>query len=176
MPGVYDSTFNNILSKVEKSDVSEEEEKNITEKTDAQDIIVEKVTVAETVEELPSEDKVKSISVVSQEINAKEQPQKQVQDTSKAAKQSQKSSQNKTKAKAEQIDKSTVIPLTKPEQLKKEYRERQRAAENKKQKTKSEASKVNIEVKVIENNVQKLDVIPPAVLGDTQYKPAETTE
>ena len=170
------NNLDNILSKVEKSDVSEAKEKNITEKTDAQDIIVEKVTVAETVEELPSEDKVKSISVVSQEINAKEQPQKQVQDTSKAAKQSQKSSQNKTKAKAEQIDKSTVIPLTKPEQLKKEYRERQRAAENKKQKTKPEASKVNIEVKVIENNVQNLDVIPPAVLGDTQYKPAETTE
>lgn len=163
---------------------------------------VKKVTITETVEELPVEDKVKSISVAIQETTEKEQSADKPEEKSEAKSETQtppETEKNTEKGaviqpepagdngqKTDKPDAGAVIPLTKPEQLKKEYKEQQQAAEPKQAEKKPETAKVNIEVNVIdkakaetktETETEKpLDVIPPALLGDTRYKPAEAAE
>lgn len=176
--------------KPEAESPKEEDAKEIAE--------VEATAVAE---ELPPEEDEKSISEaiketlnnntadkgVSSESNKDDTSKEQVkQDENQTSSSEKKDSQETSKAKTESKKETTKeenakeIPLTKPEQLKKEYKEKQQAQQkNEKEKetsTSSDNAKVSIKVDVIDTKEETMDVVPPALLGETQYKPTSTTE
>lgn len=105
---------------------------------------IKEIPVAENVEETAPETKSQTLS----ETAAKEQP--------------------KAKAKAPKEDK----PLPKPEKLKKELKAKTQA-KTPAPAPKKDDSHVSVAVKVIDNSAAN-DVVPPAVLGDLQYRQAET--
>lgn len=168
----------NRLDNIMLNDTSTEEPAG-DENKDEDSKEIKEVKVTSTVEELPEEDKVKSISVAIQET-AEEDSKSEAQEPEGKT---ETAKVEKKPAKAEKAEETTVIPLDKPEQLKKEYKEKQAAAQ-KKSEEKNEAAQVNIQVNVIDNKpetevkteTEALDVVPPALLGDTRYKPAEAAE
>lgn len=126
-------------------------------------------------EELPAEKEAKSISAAMQETAVADQAEEL-----KSAISEQSAAQTTSAPKSEAKEPA----LAKPEQLKKEYKEKKQAAfakENKKTSETATDGKVSIKVNVIDNNKENgkeeaLDVIPPALLGGTRYKPSQTTE
>ena len=117
---------------------------------------------AESVKQTPETDQVKQQSKT---IAPKTEPKSQTAAQTAPAK-----PDPKKETAAQPVEQE--IPLTKPERLKREYRAKQQAAQT----AKNDAAQVKIEVQLTDKTEKALDVIPPALLGETKYKPAETDE
>lgn len=169
---------NSLPAAEEKTEEAETTENGDTAKE------IKEVKATAAAEELPAEEEAKSISAAMQETAAADQAEEQ-----KAAAPEQSAAQARPKAKAVETaaapkSEAKEPALTKPEQLKKEYKEKKQAALAKESPKTSETAadgKVSIKVNVIDNNKENgkeeaLDVIPPALLGETKYKPSQTTE
>lgn len=169
---------NSLPAAEEKTEEAETTENGDTAKE------IKEVKATAAAEELPAEEEAKSISAAMQETAAADQAEEQ-----KAAAPEQSAAQARPKAEAVETaaapkSEAKEPALTKPEQLKKEYKEKKQAALAKESPKTSETAadgKVSIKVNVIDNNKENgkeeaLDVIPPALLGETKYKLSQTTE
>lgn len=154
---------------------------------------IKNAPVAEKTEELPPETPVQTLSETAAEERTNEKTSSEetpiaVEDTS-----SREKNKPETPVTADAPQKETTPPvkvnptlksdnpaeektLPKPEQLKKEFKQKEKDAKEKPATTQDDGkAKVSVEVKVIDHSAGN-DVIPPFLLGDLQYKPAESEE
>ncbi len=127
------------------------------EKTNKEEneVIIKEAPIAQTIEELPEEKKLKGLSEVAQQTT-KEEPKEDI-------KQPQDISQTK--------ETKNQSPETKePEALKSE--EKAEKPNPSKEMDAPKSPDVKIEVKVIENQ-KSHDVVPPFLLGEVKYRPTE---
>ncbi len=142
----------------EKTEKVEKEENENTDKE------IKEIKATAVAEELPAEEAAKSISVAIRETAADDKAEEQKKD--------------------DKTDLTAETTTDKPQQLKKEYKEKKQAALSQEGSKSSEPpadGKINIKVNVIDKNKESekdaaLDVIPPALLGETRYKPSQTAE
>lgn len=147
------------------------------EQSEAQEVIIHDAPVA-AVEELPEEKKLQSISEAAQQTEGSTEQTPENQDGTDTAEKKQPQPQISEPA---QEDAAQTKPqkteaessLDKPQQLKEKAKTEQ---EQKKQTPElpstTQSADVKIEVKVIENQ-KSHDVVPPFLLGEIQYRPAE---
>ena len=140
---------------------------------------IKTVPVAET-EELAPETKAQTLGEAAAEEEKKEeekaapQSEAQIPATAEEKPAAKEESGTKEDSTAKEEPEAEEKPLPKPEQLKKEFKDKQASPKTENTTIKKDGkSKVSVEVKVIDKTASN-DVVPPFLLGELQYKAAET--